>query len=289
MKKVLVIGAKGMLGGEIARQFSQDKNYEVLGWDFGEIDITDAESADEKIRQAQPDILINCAAYNNVDEAETEEGFKKALALNTDAPKKLAEIVKEIDAVFVQYVTDYVFDGEKGEYIENDEKSPISKYGESKAKGEDNVKQVGGKYYLIRISKLFGLPGKSENAKKSFFETMLTLAKEKNELKVINSEKSCFTYVFDLANATKKLIEEKYSFGIYHIVNEGAVTWYEGVLKLFEIVGIKNVNVLPVTSDEFPRPAKRAKSTVLINTKFPKLPHYEDAIKDWLDKRDKVR
>ncbi len=288
MKKVLVIGARGMLGGEIVKQFGQDENYEVLGWDFGEIDITDAESSNEKIRQEEPEIIINCAAYNNVDEAETEEGFKKALALNADAPKTLAEIAKEIDAVFVQYVTDYVFDGEKGEYVEDDEKSPISKYGESKARGEDNVKKVGGKYYLVRISKLFGLPGKSENAKKSFFETMLNLAKERNELKGVDSEKSCFTYVSDLAEATKSLLEEKYPFGVYHLINEGAVTWYEGVLKLFEIAGIKNVSVLPVGSDEFPRLAKIAKSTVLINTKFPKLRHYEDAIKDWLDKRDKI-
>jgi dTDP-4-dehydrorhamnose reductase len=182
-------------------------------------------------------------------------------------------------------VTDYIFDGEKGEYIESDEKSPISKYGESKSRGEDNVKEVGGKYYLIRVSKLFGLPGKSENAKKSFFETMLSLAKDKKELRVIDSEKSCFTYVPDLARATKKLIEEEYDFGIYHLINEGAVTWYEGVLKLFEIARVEGVNVTPVSSSEFSRPAKRADSTVLINTKFPKLRNYEDAIIDWLDKR----
>ncbi len=286
MKKVLVIGAKGMLGGEIVRQFSQDDNYKVLAWDFSEIDITDSKSAKEKIRQEKPNVIINCAAYNNVDEAESKEGFQKALKLNTEAPETLAEIAKELDAVFVQYVSDYIFDGEKGEYNEDDKKNPISKYGESKAKGENNVKEVGGKYYLIRTSKLFGLPGKSESAKKSFFDVMLNLAKEKNELKVIDSEKAYFTYVPDLTTATKKLIEKEYDFGIYHLVNEGAVTWYEGVLKLFEIAGVEGVKVVPVNSDEFPRPAKRADSTILINTKFPKLRRYENAIKDWLDKRD---
>ena len=288
MKKVLVIGAKGMLGGEIVWQFSQDENYEVLAWDFEEIDITDAESAKEKIKQEKPEVIINCAAYNNVDEAESAEGFQKALALNAEAPKTLAKIAKEMDAIFVQYVTDYIFDGKRGEYTEDDEKSPISKYGESKALGEDNVREIGGKYYLIRVSKLFGLPGESENAKKSFFETMLNLAKDKKELKVIDSERSCFTYVPDLAKATKDLIEKNYDFGIYHLVNEGAVTWYEGVLKLFEIAGIEGVEVKPVGSDEFPRPAKRASSTVLISTKYPKLRNYEDAIKDWLEKREKL-
>jgi len=129
---------------------------------------------------------------------------------------------------------------------------------------------------------LFGLPAQSENAKKSFFETILNLAKKKKELKVVNSEKSCFTYTPDLAEATKELIEKEYSYGVYHLINEGAVTWYEGALRLFELAGIKNIKVIPVGSEEFSRPAKRPLSSILINTKFPKLRNYEEAMKDWL-------
>jgi len=110
------------------------------------------------------------------------------------------------------------------------------------------------------------------------------LAKTNKTLKVVDSERSCFTYVPDLAKATKELVEGDYEYGIYHIVNEGAVTWYEGLLKLFEIAGIKDVEIVPVGPDEFPRPAKRAKSTVLVNTRFPKLRSYEEAIREWLRK-----
>ena len=118
----------------------------------------------------------------------------------------MAKVAKDIDSIFVQYVSDYIFDGEKGEYFEDDKPSPISNYGQSKAEGERRVEAVEGKYYLIRISKLFGRPAKSEAAKKSFFEVMLGLAKEKDELKVVDSERSCFTYTPDLALATKDLI-----------------------------------------------------------------------------------
>lgn len=282
-KKALIIGAKGMLGQELASVFSAGSKYDVLAWDREEIDITDKAQLKKKIIPQRPDIIINAAAYNAVDKAEEDEAeFDLAKKLNSESPQNLAQMAKKIDAIFVQYVTDYLFDGEKGEYTEKDETSPISNYGISKARGEKNVQKVGGRYYLIRISKLFGNPGQSDAAKKSFFEIMLRLAKEKDELKVIDDEKSCFTYVPDLAKATKELVEDGYEYGIYHLINEGPVTWYEGVLKLFELAGVENVKVIPVASDEFPRPAKRASSTVLLNTKFPKLRHYEKALKEWL-------
>lgn len=283
MKKVLIIGSKGMLGSELVHIFSKDKDYNVVGWDFDDIDITNKNAVKKKIATEKPIIIINAAAYNAVDKAEeNEEEFEKAKKVNGEGPKFLAQAAKDINAIFVQYITDYLFDGKKGEYTEEDHPCPISNYGVSKAIGEKNVQEIGGKFYLIRISKLFGSPAQFENSKKSFFEMMLTLAREKDELKVVHSERSCFTYVPDLARATKDLIEKKYEYGIYHLVNEGAVTWYEGVLKLFEIVGNKKIKVAPVQPNEFPRPAKRASSTVLVNTKFPKLRHYEDAVKEWL-------
>jgi dTDP-4-dehydrorhamnose reductase len=281
--KVVIIGAKGMLGQSLVEIFESDKKYKTIGWDIEDIDITDRGKVFEKIKEAKPQVVINCAAYNMVDKAEeSEEEFKKANRINGDGPGYLAEVCQKEKAVFVHYVSDYVFDGKKGVYKEDEETNPISNYGSSKELGEKNARKIGGRYYLIRTSKLFGKPATAENAKKSFFKIMLELAKTKKEIKVVNNERSCFTYVPDLALATKKLIEDHQEYGVYHLVNEGPVTWYEGVLRLFQIAGIKDVKVIPVGPDEFPRSAKRPGSSVLINTKFPKLRSYEKAIEEWL-------
>lgn len=273
-----------MLGADLIKIFKEDKNYEVLGWDINEIDITNKKQVKENLSKAKPDIIINAAAYNAVDKCEeNEKAFELAKKINGKGPKYLAQAAKDSNAIFIHYVSDYVFDGKKGAYNENDKTNPISNYGISKELGEKNVQNAGGEYYLIRTSKLFGRAAQSTNAKKSFFETMLNLSKDNRELRAVDGEKSCFTYTPDLAEATKKLIEEKYPFGIYHLINEGAVTWYEGLKKLFKIAKINNVAIRPVPPEEFPRPAKRPESSVLINTKFPKLRNYEEALRDWFN------
>jgi dTDP-4-dehydrorhamnose reductase len=281
-KKIIIIGAKGMLGGDLLEVFNSDNDYQAIGWDVEEIDITDQQQIENKIREAQPDVIINAAAYNAVDKCEEEDcEFELAKKINGEGPKFLAQVAKDINATFVHYVSDYVFDGVKGEYVEADETNPISNYGISKELGEKNVEKYGEKFYLIRTSKLFGKPAQSNGAKKSFFETMVGLAEKNKELKVVDDEKSCFTYTPDLARATKELIESGYGYGTYHLINEGAVTWYEGLRDLFEMMEIENVKLIPVGSDEFPRPAKRPKASVLVNTKFPKLRNYKEAIEDW--------
>jgi len=285
-KKLLILGAKGLLGAELMKTFQQDKNYEVTGWDKEDVDISDVVRLKEKITAYKPEIVINATGFNGVDAAEEqEEIFEMAKMINGIVPGEMAKVAKQLGAVFVHYVSDYVFDGEKGTYNEDDLPNPISNYGISKALGEETIKENGEKYYLIRTSKLFGLPAKSEHAKKSFFEVMLTLAKNNNSLKVVDSERSCFTYGPDLALATKGLLEGNYPWGIYHIVNEGAVTWYEGLKKLFEILEIKDKELIPVSPEEFPRPAKRPVSAVLVNNKLPKLRNYEEALQDWVRDR----
>ncbi len=281
-KKILIVGAKGMLGQDLVKVFGQDENYQVLAWDKEEIDITSLEKSKEKISREQPSLIINAAAYNNVDKAEEIDAeFNLAMAINANGPANLAQIAKELDIAFVHYVSDYIFDGVKGEYKEDDSASPISRYGQSKALGEEKILATEGKNYLIRTSKLFGKPAKSKSAKKSFFQTMLDLSDQHEQLKVVDSERSCFTYTPDLAQATKVLWEKNYAYGIYHLVNEGAVTWYQGLRYLFELLNITDVELIPVTPSEFPRPAKRPASSVLLNTKFPKLRRYEEALKDW--------
>jgi dTDP-4-dehydrorhamnose reductase len=283
--KVLIIGAQGILGRALGEVFSGD-NYELLLWDREQIDIADAEMVARIIEKEKPELIINTAAHNAVDKIEEDEAtFEPAKKVNGEGPRNLAVACKKIDAVLVHFVSDYVFDGEKGEYAETDLPHPISRYGETKLMGEQNVANNCEKYYLIRTSKLFGPPALSEGAKKSFFEVMLGLAKTNASLKVVDAERSCFTYSKDLAGAVKKLWEEKFPFGIYHIVNEGPETWYTALQKVFVIAGIKNAEIVPVSSDTFPRPAKRPESSILKNTKFPKLRNWEEAVREWMGEK----
>lgn len=280
--KVLVLGAKGMLGQELVRVFELGDKYAVTAWDREEIDVTDFEELAARCRELGPDIILNAVAYNAVDLCETDEAeYAKAKLLNVEVPRKLAQISQALGARLVHYSTDYVFDGtnESG-YDEEALPHPISRYGETKRSGEEAV-LGGAQAYAIRLSKLFGQPATSALGKKSFFEAMLEKGRTLPEVQVVDGEKSCFTYAPDLAQATRDLVEDEPAFGIYHLPNEGAVTWYEGVVELYRLAGI-TTKVIPVTSDAFPRPAKRPASSVLKNTKRPKLRRYEAALAEFL-------
>lgn len=282
-KRVLIIGSHGMLGQDLARVFEADQNWEVFAYDREEIDINSKESLLEKIGKVEPSVVVNAAAYNAVDKCETDEiEYELAKKINGYGPGTLAKICKEKDIPLVHYVSDYVFDGEKGEYDENAKPLPISNYGRSKLLGEEEVRKNTDKFWLIRTSKLFGKPGASAMSKKSFFDTMIGLAKDNSTLKVVDEEKSCFTYTPDLALETKKMVEEPVPFGIYHVVNVGPCTWFEAAAELFKIAKM-DVEVIPVSSAEFPRPAKRPRSSVLLNTKLKPLRSYKEALKEYLE------
>jgi dTDP-4-dehydrorhamnose reductase len=272
-----------MLGQDLVRMFDADQSWEVFAYDRDQIDIASKESLRKKIEEVRPKAVINAAGYNAVDKCESDEiEFELAKKINGYGPGILAKICKEKDIPIVHFVSDYVFDGEKGEYTESDKPSPISNYGRSKLLGEEEIKKNTDKYFLIRTSKLFGKPGASPMSKKSFFDTMISLAKDNSVLKIVDEEKSCFTYTPDLALETKKMIEEKVPFGIYHVVNEGACTWYEAACELFKLAKM-DIEVIPVSSNEFPRPAKRPNSSVLLNTKLKPLRNYEKALKEYLE------
>lgn len=281
---MLVLGAKGMLGQELARVYREDEGYDVTAWDVEDIDVTDFASAEEKIRAVAPALIVNAAAYNAVDACEEdEEEYRKATVLNAQVPGFLARIAKDMDATLIHYSTDYVFDGEKEDgYAEDAEPNPISKYGTSKREGEKRVIAADGKYYVIRLSKLFGKPAASATAKKSFFEKMLEAAKGKTEVVAIDDEKSCFTYAPDLALGSKVLEQDGRPYGIYHLVNENAATWYEAARELFRIAGV-DVVVKPVSADAFPRPAKRPRASALRNTKFIGFRPYAEALEEFLE------
>jgi dTDP-4-dehydrorhamnose reductase len=306
MNKTVILGSQGMLGQELVRAFSSDSNYEVTAWDASDLDVTDFSLLGEKLAEITPNIVINAVAYNAVDLVEeSEEEFAKAKLLNAELPKQLAKLSSELDFTLVHYSTDYVFDGTleapeekkcqgaccggnchgtKAGYDEQSMPNPISKYAETKYAGEQVIPNATETYYLIRLSKLFGKPASSALGKKSFFATMLELGKTKPEISAVDGEMSCFTYAPDLAQATKELLESGDAFGTYHLVNEGAVTWYEGVKELYRQAGI-TTPVKAVTPDAFPRPAKRPTFSVLLNTKRPKLRHYSEALSDFLKEK----
>ena len=306
--KVLIIGAKGMLGQELINVFSKDKDCEIIAWDKKEIDITKEKSASAKISNLKPEIIINAAAYNDVDGAEkSQSGFELAKKINGKAPGYLAKIAKKIGATLVHYSTDYVFDGQpeipeptgcSGScgncmlhegfepqigFDEEAKPKPISNYGKSKLMGEKEVQKNTKKFYIIRLSKLFGKPATSSEAKKSFFEVMLEVGKKNKQVKAVDEETSCFTYAPDLAKKTKEIIDAKKSFGIYHITNTDACTWHEAVLELYRQAKLKT-KVIPVDGDEFPRPAKRPYYSALLNTKLNPMRSYKLALKDFLKK-----
>ena len=278
MKKVLIIGAKGMLGSELTKAFGGE---EIYGWDYDEIDITDKNQVSRKIGNLCPDIIINAAAYNNVDKAEEEQ--QAANLLNGYAVGFLSKTANDCGATLVHYSTDYVFDGNsKDGYKEEDNPDPINAYGASKLFGENEIKNNAKKYYIIRLSKLFGKIGSSGLAKMSFIDTMLNLAQNKKDIEVINEELSSPTYAPDLAEKTKYILENLLPFGVYHGANSGACAWYELAKEIFKQTGM-DTNVIAIDSDKFIRLAKRPKYSVLLNTKLPQARDWKEALRDYLN------
>lgn len=285
-EKILIIGAKGNLGSQLARVLGND--YRLLLWDKEELDITNKETLAKKILKHKPGIIINTAAYNAVDKCEDEaQEYELAKMLNGAAVGYLADVALKLDAVLVHFVSDYVFSGDKKEgYSEADQTRSISRYGDTKIMGEEEInKRVkqGLKYYLIRTSKLFGPRGTGETTKESFFDLILRLSKEQKEFKMVHNEEiGCFTYTLDLARVLKDLLEADEPYGIYHIGNEGPASWYDAAKYLFMLKGIKDVKLIPVSSSDYQRPAKRPKYSVLLNTKLPKLRSWQEALREYL-------
>jgi len=278
--KVLILGSRGTLGQELVRTFSV--GFQVTAWDKEDCDVTSPQIATQIIA-LKPDIIINTTAYNAVDKAETEEPEKQlAFLLNSQTPKNLAKIAKDAGAIFVHYSTDYVFAGDnpKG-YREIDRPDPKSVYGQSKFAGEENVKKVGGNYYIIRLSRLFGIKGKSQSSKKSFVEIMLEKIND-TELMVKQAEVSSPTYAPDLAKLTEYLIKSGLPRGIYHGANSGACTWFEWAQEIFKIMG-KGPKLIPGKVTDYHNPAPRPAYSQLLNTKLPPQRSWQEALAEFIN------
>ncbi len=281
MLKVLILGAQGNLGCCLQESFKQ---FDLSAWDRSELDLSNLVGLKRLIDFYKPQVVINAAAYNAVDLCEqSDKEYEQALILNRDLPAFLADWCLERQAILVHYSTDYVFSNDAPNFLgffEKDRPNPINRYGQSKLAGEEKILSLaphGLNFYLIRSSKLFGPQGKSPSAKPSFFDLMLDLAKNKPEIKIVDGERSCFTYTPDLAQATYSLLQDRANSGIYHFVNEDPATWLEGAQELFKIFQLEP-KIIPVTSQELARPAKRANSSVLINSRRPKLRSFKQAL-----------
>ncbi len=280
--KTLITGGKGMLGKDIVALLLH-AGWGVIVTDREDLDITKEEDVMAFVAKYQPQVIINCAASNFVDDIEQDAVFEKAFAINAYGPRNLARAAKSVGATFVHYSTDYVFPGEKTEgYIEFDQTRPISRYGLTKEMGEKFVAGEGGQYYICRLSKIFGEPGLTDGSKESFVALMLRLAKEKPELNVVHEEVGCPSFTKDIAEKTVELLYGPYEPGIYHLVNEGpGVTWYEFAKEIFDIAGVITP-VNPVPSSAYPKPASRPKFAALRNTKLPPMRPRLDALREFL-------
>jgi dTDP-4-dehydrorhamnose reductase len=262
--KTLIIGASGMLGSDLCKVFP-----DAINLTHKELDITNCGQVMESILKIKPDLVINAAAYTDVEGCEDKQEL--ALQVNGYGPGYIAEACNKMDATLVHFSTDYVFDGSKTKYVESDTPNPINVYGRSKLLGEQEIAEKLDDYRIIRISWLFGIHGKN------FVETMLKLSGEMAEVKVVNDQFGKPTYAVDLAHKISEIVELE--AGIYHLTNEGVCSWYEFASTFIN-------NAVPCTSEEFPRKARRPKYSVLINTKTGPMRHWKEALNDYLKERD---
>lgn len=274
MKKILVTGAKGMLGHDLCPTL-EDAGYETIETDIDNLDITDFDLVQKFLKEAKPDAVVHCAAYTNVDKAETE-GKDLAMKINVTGTENLAKTCAEFDIPIVYISTDYVFDGTKKEpYLPYDKRNPINAYGLTKCLGEEAIEKHCTKYYITRTSWLYGLHGKN------FVETMLSLA-DKPEIKVVDDQIGCPTWTEELSNGIVTLLTEEAPYGIYHLCGSGKTSWYGFAKEIFELAGL-NVNLKPCTTDEFPRDAKRPASSVMYNDNMCRT--WKAALKDYMKLR----
>lgn len=274
--KILVTGANGQLGFDVVKELQKQK-IECYGSTRRDFDIVDFEATEKFIKNYMPDVIIHCAAYTGVDKAEDEQ--KLCYLVNALATENIAKICKKINAKMLYISTDYVFDGTKDGFYEVDDKpNPINVYGKTKLLGEQAVQKILVKYFIVRISWVFGEHGNN------FVKTMLRLGKKRKEINVVADQYGSPTYTADLAPLFIEMIQtEKY--GIYHATNEGVCSWAEFAEKIFKIASM-NVKVNHITTAEYPTKAKRPMNSKLSKEDlgFNILPRFENALKRFLRK-----
>jgi len=294
MKKILQIGTNGQVGWELLRTCSPLG--ELIGLDYPAVDLSDSAGLRELIRNTKPDIIINAAAYTNVDKAEIEPEL--ARAINAIGPGVLAEEAKKINAVFVHYSTDYVFDGTKGSpYIETDATNPVNVYGKTKLEGEQAIQAAGGAYLILRTSWVYSM------RQGGFVTKVLQWAREQEVLRVVDDQISGPTSARLLAEVTALILAQgrddpvgyiREKAGLYHLAGSGACSRFEWAQAILELDPKKNEHkirqLLPAKSSQFPTQAERPLVSVLECEKFEqafglRLPEWRGALQLAMDKR----
>jgi len=288
--KILVAGSKGQLGRELTRK-SSDFDFEILGIDRFQLDITRQNQIESFLTQFQPSLVINAAAYTNVDTAESDP--KTAFAVNKTGSSNLAKVCEKYAIPLIHISTDYVFDGQKGSaYVETDPVSPLGVYGKSKEEGESEIRLHLKAHVIIRTAWLYGAYGHN------FVKTMLRLGKEKSDIKVVDDQYGSPTSASDLAEAVLTIAKQidnglDVKWGTYHYCGKGITTWHGFAEKIFETAKkygpLKITNIKPVTTAEYPTQAKRpafsALDCTLIEKNFSISPKpWEESLKVVIDR-----
>lgn len=274
--RIAVTGARGMLGHNLVKELQI--THEVLPFAREDLDVTDFEATQHKIKGASPDIIIHAAAYTDVDGAETNQ--EQAYQINALGTQNVVLAAQKVNALVVYFSTDYVFDGQKkSPYYEFDAPNPQGIYAKSKLAGEWYVQAILDKFFIVRTSWLFGQAGKN------FVQTILQRAKKGKSLKVVCDQVGSPTYTKDLAKEIGRLIPT-HRYGIYHITNQGSCSWYELAAKILELSGLQS-ELIPITTQELARPAPRPAYSVLANlclelTIGSRMQRWEEALQEYL-------
>jgi len=286
--KVLVCGSAGQLGIELTSELTA-RGYEVTSWDRPELDITDRARVEQAVGDLDPAIIINAAAYNQVDLAESEP--ETVLQVNSLAVRNLALAARQLDAFFVHYSTDYVFDGTAGRcYTEEDRPHPLGAYAVSKYAGELYAQAYLESPLIIRTSGVFG-PAGLGTPRGNFVELMKRLAESGNPIRVVEDHVASPTYAPALASRTVDLVERKLT-GVFHIGGGTPIAWFDWARTIFRVLGV-SPELKPTNEREYRTAARRPKFSALCNVKMEKaglkpMPSLEDALKDYFIRRAKL-
>lgn len=274
--KILVTGAHGQLGTDIMQILSSE--HEIYGFARQELNITDQQTTFEIIQQIKPDAVIHAAAYTKVDQAESDPEL--SYSVNAYGTRNVVLASQKIAAKVIYISTDYVFAGTRSvPYCEFDQTSPVNVYGRSKLAGEEMVKTFSDKFFIVRTSWLYGRYGTN------FVSTILQLSEQQEELRIVSDQVGSPTYTVDLVRFLRELLRTE-QFGIYHATNTGSCSWFEFAKTILETVN-RNRNIVPVRTEDFPRPAARPAFSVLDHmairqNSFNEFRHWRAALQDFL-------
>lgn len=286
---ILITGAGGQLGHDLVRVFSEQGLHRINAFTRQELDVTEEEAVFRTVAAVRPDVIVHAAAYTQVDLAETR--MEEAYKVNSLGTRNVALAAVQTGAKLVYISTDYVFDGTKRTpYNEQDRTNPISIYGHSKLHGEKFVQLSCEKYFIVRTSWLYGRQGSN------FVTKVLSWAEQKNELTMVSDQYGSPTYTYDLAQFIGRLIETD-RYGIYHAANRGGCSRLEFAQEILRLGGKSEVKLLPVSSEQFPAPARRPEYSIFDDmairaSGLKPLPYWREALQtflfeDWPGKQDK--